>query len=99
MVDGIWLVVASSLCPLLSRPVPSRCHATSFRYRLSLSLVLIKPLRRHVSSRLVVVLRTLTQLVTTDLFDCQVYCHHRTAAATVAVAVPPPPLPPPPPCS
>jgi hypothetical protein len=50
--------------------------------------------RRHVLSHLVVVSCTLTQLVTPDLFDCRVYCRHRTAADTVAVAVPPPPQPP-----
>ncbi len=48
----LWLVVASSLCPLLLRPVPSRRRATLFRYRLSSSLVLIKSLRRRVVASL-----------------------------------------------
>ena len=56
----------------------------------------VASLRHCVLSHLVVVLRTLTQLVRPDLFDCRVYCRHRTAAATIAVAVSPlPPQPPP----
>jgi hypothetical protein len=43
----LWLVVASSLCPLSLRPVPSRRRATSLRYVSSLvvRLVVIKPSR------------------------------------------------------
>ena len=95
----LWLVVASSLCPLSSRPIPSRRRATSLRYvsPLVAPLVVVELSRCRVSSRLHVVSRPLTQLVTPALFDCCVYCHHRAAAATIAVAVPPPP-PPPPPC-
>ncbi len=101
----LWLVVVSSLCPLLSRPVPSCRRAMLLHYVLSLvvRLVVVESLRRCVSSRLVVVSRPLTHLVTPALFDCCIYCRHRAATATVAVAVPPPPppcravlLPPPP---
>jgi hypothetical protein len=94
----LWLVVASSLCPLSSCPVPSRRRATSLRYVLSLvvPLVVIESSRRRISSCRVVVSRPLMQLVTPALFDYCVYCCHRAAAATIAVAVPPPP--PPPPC-
>jgi hypothetical protein len=83
------------LCPLSSHPVPSRHRATSLRYvsPLVAPLVVVELSRCRVSSRLHVVSRPLTQLVTPALFDCCVYCRHRTAAATVAVAVPPPPLP------
>ncbi|KAL3826410.1 hypothetical protein ACHAXA_008618 [Cyclostephanos tholiformis] len=37
----LWFVVASSLHPLLSRPVPSRCRATSFYYNSSLVVHLV----------------------------------------------------------
>jgi hypothetical protein len=101
----LWLVVASSLCPLSLRPFPSRRRATSLHYVPSLvvPLVIVESSRRCVSSRLVVVSCPLTQLVAPALFDCCVYCRHQATAtaATVAVAVPPPPcravpLPPPP---
>ncbi len=85
-VVSLPLVVASRLV------AASRCCATS---RLSSSVS--SSSSRRVSSRLVVVSRPLTHLVTPALFDCCIYCRHCAAAATVAIAVPPPP-PPPPPC-
>jgi hypothetical protein len=86
----LWLVVASSLCPLSSRPIPYRRRATSLRYVLCLvvRLVVVQLSRCRVSSCLIVLLRPLTQLVTPALFDCCIYCHHRAAAATVAVPCP-----------
>ena len=62
----LWLVVASSLCPLLSRPIPSRCCATS---RL-LPSVSSSP-RRHVvaSSNLVSLRRCIA--------PCDASCHAR----------------------
>ena len=76
-VVSLPLVVASRLV------AASRCCATS---RLSSSVS--SSSSRRVSSRLVVVSRPLTHLVTPALFDCCVYCRHRAAAATVAVACP-----------
>ena len=75
----LWLVVVSSLCPLLSRPVPSRRRATLFRYvsALEVRLVIIEA-----SSR------PLTHLVSPALFDCCVVVLH-----LVITVQPQPPLP------
>ncbi len=89
---------------LVSRcPSRRRCVFASSRRRVVASLRrrVVALLRRCVSSRLVVVSRPLTHLVTPALFDCCVYCRHHAAAASVAVTVLPPPcramlLPPPP---
>jgi hypothetical protein len=86
----LWLVVASSLCPLLSRPIPSRRRATSFHYVSSLvvRLVVVESSRHRVSSPLVDVSRPLTHLVSPASFDCCVVVLH------LAVTVQPqPPLP------
>jgi hypothetical protein len=50
----VWLVVALSLCPLSSLiPIPSHCHATSLLCLISRPrLIVVKPLRCHVLSRL-----------------------------------------------
>ena len=89
----VWLVVASSLCPLSSRPVPSLCHATSFAAsRLSSSLWsrrrrVVASSRHRVSSRLVVVSRPLTHLVTPALFDCCIVALHLIVTASFCLFV------------
>ena len=86
----LWLVVVSSLCPLLSRPVPSRPRAMSFRYVSSLvvRLDVDESSRRRVSSRLVDVSRPLPHLVSPALFDCCIVVLH-----LVVTVQPQPPLP------
>jgi hypothetical protein len=82
----LWLVVASSLCPLLSRPVQSRRRATSFRYVSSLVdrlVVVAESSRCRVLSCLVDV----THLVSPALFDCCVIVLH-----LVVTIQPQPPL-------
>ena len=92
----IWLVVASSLCPLLSCPVLSRRRATLLRCVLSLIVSashrhrVVAALRHHVSSRLVDVSCPLTHLVSPALFDCCVVTLHLVITASFCLVVRPP---------
>ena len=93
----IWLVVASSLCPLSLHPFPLHRHATSFAAsRLSSSLSssfeslsrrVVASLRHRVSSRLVVVSCHLTHLVMPALFDCCVVALHLVVTASFCLVV------------
>ena len=94
----LFVVVVSSLCPLLSLPVPSRRHATSLRCHISRRpsrLIVVESLRPRVLrssnprvlSRLVVVSRPLTHLVTSALFDCCVVALHLVVMACLSQRV------------